>query len=242
MKKTLIECKDLRLSYGGTCVLDHVSFDINEGDYLCIVGHNGSGKSTLIKALLGLKSPSEGEIIYSGCRPSEIGYLPQQTNIRNDFPASVREIVMSGLISGLRGAFYSSRDRAKASRAMEMFEISELSGRCFAELSGGQRQRVLLARALCSAKSMILLDEPVNGLDPTASEELYRILKELNEKGMCVVMISHDIDAVMSYGSKILHLDGDVGFFGSKEDYINSRYFRAFSERGEGGDRNGGNV
>lgn len=242
MKKTLIECKDLRLSYGGTCVLDHVSFDINEGDYLCIVGHNGSGKSTLIKALLGLKSPSEGEIIYSGCRPSEIGYLPQQTNIRNDFPASVREIVMSGLISGLRGAFYSSRDRAKASRAMEMFEIFELSGRCFAELSGGQRQRVLLARALCSAKSMILLDEPVNGLDPTASEELYRILKELNEKGMCVVMISHDIDAVMSYGSKVLHLDGDVGFFGSKEDYINSRYFRAFSERGEGGDRNGGNV
>lgn len=225
---TLIRCENVCLSYGGTNVLENVSFEVKRGDYLCIVGQNGSGKSTLVKALLSLKTPTEGRISYEGCTAKDIGYLPQQTNIKNDFPATVSEVVLSGTLSHSRTPFYRAEDKKTALENMKKLGIENLSKRCFRELSGGQRQRVLLARAMCSADKLLLLDEPVAGLDPLATKEMYRATSELNKSGMTVIMVSHDFGAVLEYGTKILHLDKSVLFFGKREDYVKSRVFTTF--------------
>lgn len=220
-----IICRDLSLGYEGKTVTENLSFEVCRGDYLCIVGKNGSGKTTLMKALLRQKSLLSGEIIYSdGFSPKEIGYLPQKTQSEADFPASVREVVLSGCINRAKfKPFYSRDDKERALAILDRLSISSIRNARFSELSGGQQQRVLLARALCATRQMLLLDEPVSGLDPVISAELYKIVEELNRHdGISVIMISHDIHAAMKYASHILHLEQTPLFFGTKHDYVHS--------------------
>lgn len=229
-----ITCKNCELAYEGKSVLTDLSFEVNSGDYLCIVGENGSGKSTLMKALLGLIKPVSGEISFCCAKHSEIGYLPQQTDIQKDFPASVFEVVISGTL-GRRGfkPFYSKKEKDLAKKNMEMLGISDLAKHSYQNLSGGQQQRVLLARALCATTSMLLLDEPVAGLDPVVTAEMYKIIKELNDKGIAIIMVSHDISAAVEYASHILHLRNKPLFFGTIEEYLFSDYYCEFC----GGDK-----
>ncbi|MFG6331523.1 MAG: metal ABC transporter ATP-binding protein [Lachnospiraceae bacterium] len=218
-------CRDVTLGYEGKAVVRHLDFEVNQGDYLCIVGENGSGKSTLIKALLRLKKPMSGEICMGdGLEADGIGYLPQQTAVQRDFPASVREIVLSGCLgrTGFR-PFYGKKEKETARLQMERLGIAQLAGRCYRELSGGQQQRVLLARALCATGSMLLLDEPAAGLDPLAIQEMYDILKDLNRKEkITIIMVSHDIQAAAACASHILHVGEEPLFFGTKENYVQS--------------------
>lgn len=222
-------CKNVGFAYGGETVLSGVNFSVNAGDYLCIVGENGSGKSTLMKGILGLKEPSEGQIVFGdGLKANEIGYLPQQTGIQRDFPASVGEVVLSGRISGMgHRLFYSRADREAASENLERMGIEELKDRCYMELSGGQQQRVLLARAMCATKKLLLLDEPVTGLDPNAANEMYNLIKLIN---LCdkisVIMVTHDVHEAVRYATHILHLGHGQLFFGSVEEYRKSDHVR----------------
>lgn len=221
----LIKCENLSFAYSGETVLSDVSFAVNPGDYLCVVGENGSGKSTLVRGLLGLKEPSGGTISYGdGLKPNEIGYLPQQTEVQRDFPASVMEVALSGRLNSLgRRFFYSAADRAEAERNLERMGMLEYKNRCYQELSGGQQQRVLLARALCATAKLLLLDEPVAGLDPVATGEMYNLLKLINLcDGVTVVMVSHDIQAALRYATHILQLGHTQTFFGGVQDYIRS--------------------
>ena len=231
-----LTCQNLCIGYDGKPVLQDLNFEVFAGDYLCIVGENGSGKSTLMKTILGLQMPISGSVLTGdGLRKSEIGYLPQQTQVQRDFPASVKEIVLSGC-QGRCGSrpFYGKREKLLAADAMEKMRITGLAGRCYRELSGGQQQRVLLARALCATQKMLLLDEPVSGLDPKVTAEMYEQIKTLNrEDGITVIMISHDLSAAVQYASHILHI-GERVFFGTKADYLKSPQGRLFAFR-EGG-------
>ena len=218
-----LTCQNLCVGYDGKSVLQDLSFQVFAGDYLCIVGENGSGKSTLMKTILGLQMPVSGRILMGdGLRKNEIGYLPQQTVVQKDFPASVREIVLSGC-QGRCGSrpFYNREEKKMAADAMEKMQIAPLAKRCYRTLSGGQQQRVLLSRALCATRKMLLLDEPVSGLDPKVTAEMYALIQKLNyEDGITVVMISHDLNAALQYASHILHI-GDRVFFGTKAAYLN---------------------
>ena len=217
-----ITCQNLSLGYDGRILLSGLSFSVRAGDYCCIVGENGAGKTTLMKALLGLLSPAGGSITAGdGLKKEEIGYMPQQTSFQRDFPASVREIVLSGCQSrcGFR-PYYGRAEKARAADAMEKMGIRHLAGRCYRELSAGQQQRVLLARALCAASRMLLLDEPVSGLDPRAAGDMYRLIDGLNKRdGLTVLMISHDIKTAVTYASHILHI-GPSCFFGTMGEYL----------------------
>ncbi len=228
-------CQDLTLGYDGHVILSGLNFEVDAGDYLCIVGENGSGKSTLMKTILGLQSPMHGKVTTGdGLRRSEIGYLPQQTVVQRDFPASVWEIVLSGCQGrqGLR-PFYNKADKALASENIRKMGLDALTRRCYRELSGGQQQRVLLARALCATQKILLLDEPVSGLDPRVTAEMYDLIDTLNKRdGITIIMISHDLDAAMRYASRILHI-GSTVFFGSKEDYLKSDAAYTFRKEGE---------
>ncbi len=225
-----ITCRDLSFAYDGETVLSDINFSIDAGAYLCIVGENGSGKSTLMRGILGLKAPSKGEISFCELKPTEIGYLPQQTQIQRDFPASVREVVLSGRLNSMRGRmFYNAADRAAAAENMERLGIDDIADRCYLDLSGGQQQRVLLARAMCATKKLLLLDEPVTGLDPVAANEMYNLIKLVN---LCdntsVIMISHDIHAAVRYATHILHLGRSQLFFGTTAQYRESDLARRF--------------
>ena len=232
-----LTCQNLCVGYDGKSVLQDLSFKVFAGDYLCIVGENGSGKSTLMKTILGLQPPISGRILTGdGLRKNEIGYLPQQTVVQKDFPASVREIVLSGC-QGRCGSrpFYNKEEKQLVLDAMDKMQITHLAGRCYRELSGGQQQRVLLARALCATRKMLLLDEPVSGLDPKVTAEMYALIEKLNhEDGITVIMISHDMTAAVKYASHILHI-GDTVFFGTKADYLRSPQGRLFAAE-KGGD------
>lgn len=219
----LITVQNLSLGYDSYVIVKDLNFSVNAGDYLCIVGENGSGKSTLMKTLLHLRGPVDGQILIGdGLKETEIGYLPQQTIVQKDFPASVREIVLSGCLGrcGLR-PFYSREEKHLAEENMERMGISSLAGRSYRDLSGGQQQRVLLARALCATGKVLLLDEPVAGLDPKVTVEMYDLIEGLNKEGITVIMISHDVAAAIRYASHILHI-GDTVFFGTKEEYLKS--------------------
>ena len=227
----ILTCENLSFSYEGRTVLQGVDFHVDAGDYLCIVGENGSGKSTLIKGLLGLKAPDGGRIIHAeGLRPNEIGYLPQQTEMQRDFPASVREVVLSGCLNSMGRRFrYNDEDRNRAEMNMERMGIEELADESYQALSGGQQQRVLLARALCATKKLLLLDEPVTGLDPKATAEMYNIIKLINLcDDISVIMVSHDIHEAVRYATKILHLGHKQLFFGSAAEYRESTQARRF--------------
>ena len=232
---TLIQCCDLSLGYEGTCVLSHLELSVQEGDYLAIVGENGAGKSTLLKGILGLIRPTGGHIHFH-LPPKEIGYLPQQTPIQRDFPASVMEVVLSGLLAAKGYApFYTRADRETALAKLRLLGAEDLANRCYRELSGGQQQRVLLARALCATRKMLLLDEPVSGLDPKVTAEMYALIEKLNrEDGITVIMISHDIAAAVKYASHILHI-GDAVFFGTRAEYLRSPQGRLFAAEKGGG-------
>ena len=213
-------CKNLKLGYNSRVVIEDLSFSVNKGDYLCIVGENGSGKTTLMKTLLRLLKPLSGTITTGdGLLVDEIGYLPQQTEVQRDFPASVREIVLSGCQSRCgKRPFYNKAEKKLVVEALETMGISNLAKKCYKELSGGQQQRVLLARALCATQKMLLLDEPVTGLDPSATEEMYDLIESLHKKGITIIMITHDIEAAKKYATHILHIGKDI-FFGDKNDY-----------------------
>ena len=230
-------CRDLAVGYDGKAVARDVSFRVDAGDYLCILGENGAGKSTLMKTILGLQPPLGGEIeTGDGLRPNEIGYLPQQTAAQKDFPASGREVVLSGC-QGRCGkrVFYNADEKRIAEDAMARMHVDDLAPRCYRELSGGQQQRVLLARALCAARKMLLLDEPVSGLDPVAAADMYRLIDRLNrDDGMSIIMISHDMHAAMSHANRVLHIGGKP-FFGTVQEYLKTADGARFA-RTEGGD------
>ena len=229
----LIVCQDVSLGYEGQSVLTHLDLTIRAGDYLCIVGDNGSGKSTLLRGLLGLLSPQSGQILRSPeLQQGAIGYLPQQTKAQRDFPATVYEVVLSGCLNrkGVR-FFYSPAQRSQALMNMGKLGILELKDKCYRDLSGGQQQRTLLARALCAAGRLLILDEPVTGLDPAAAQDLYKLLSYLNRKeGMAVVMVTHDLKAALKSARRVLHIGHDSVFLGTAEEYLASPQGRRFRE------------
>ena len=228
----IFECKDVTLGYENKVVAKNLNFKIDQGDYLCVVGENGTGKSTLIKTLLGLIKPLNGEVIANvqGKNHIGVGYLPQQTQAQKDFPASVWEVVLSGVLNNdHRCPFYNKKDKAEAEKNMEKLNILDLKKRCYRELSGGQQQRVLLARALCATDSVLILDEPVTGLDPAASMEFYETIKDLNKKeNVTIIMVSHDIKNALNYATHILHLEQENDFFGTVEEYKKSNVSNMF--------------
>ena len=227
-------CRDLAVGYDGNEILRGLNFEVNAGDYLCIVGENGSGKTTLMKTILGLLPPMGGTIeTGEGLRQSEIGYLPQQTLVQRDFPATVWEIVLSGCQGGcgLR-PFYNREEKDRARENIERMGITALTRRCYRELSGGQQQRVLLARALCATKKMLLLDEPVTGLDAWVTGELYELIARLNAEGITVLMISHDLNAALTYASHVLYV-GEKVFFGTRDAFAASDLGRGFGREAE---------
>ncbi len=213
----LLEVKNLTLGYDSRTVVSNLSFSLDKGDYLCITGENGSGKTTLIRTLLGLQEPLSGQIVFSeGLNRNEIGYLPQQTLTQKDFPASVQEIVLSGFQGQCKGPFYSQQMKQQALRNMERMGIAHLAKRCYRELSGGQQQRVLLARALCATEKMLLLDEPVAGLDPETTEAMYALIAQLNHNGITIIMVTHDISSAYKYANKILKI-GETVQYGTRK-------------------------
>ncbi len=227
----LIECKNAAFGYEGKAVVDELNFKVEEGQYVCVVGENGSGKSTLMKGILGLISPMQGEMIFSdGLKKNEIGYLPQQTDVQKNFPASVYEVVISGRLNRLgRRIFYGRKDKQEAYEKMKMMNIYDLRNQSYQELSGGQRQRVLLARALCATKKVLLLDEPVTGLDPATTKEMYRCIRELNKKhGIAIIMISHDVEMAVNEATHILQLAETQVFYGRTKEYEASKIGKAW--------------
>ena len=227
----ILNCENLSFAYDGRTVLEDVNFSLNAGDYLCVVGENGSGKSPLIKGLLGLKAPQSGSITFGeGLKSTEIGYLPQQTPLQRDFPASVWEVVLSGCLNGLdRRLMYNKADKERARMNMERMGIEDIKDKSYQELSGGQQQRVLLARALCATKKLLLLDEPVTGLDPIATGEMYNLIKLVNLcDNITVIMVSHDIHEAVRYATRILHLGHRQLFYGSAAEYKESDLARRF--------------
>lgn len=232
-----ISCDNLAIGYDEGAVAEGLSFKVNQGDYLYIVGENGTGKSTLIKTILHLMKPLSGTIATGdGLKPYEIGYLPQQTIVQKDFPASVWEIVLSGTLSkcGIR-PFFGKQEKKIAEDNMKKMSIWELRKKCYRNLSGGQQQRVLLARALCATTKLILLDEPVTGLDPKVTTEFYQLVNQLNNvNGITIIMVSHDIHAAVMYASHILHIGKEWSFFGTKETYLESDAWKQFQSLGGG--------
>lgn len=216
-----IICRNLAIGYDGKAIVQNMNFSVNTGEYLCVIGENGAGKSTFMKTLLGLQPPIQGEILFGdNLKQNEIGYLPQQTEVQKDFPASVREIVLSGCQNqlGLR-PFYNRKEKSYAEAILNKLQITDLAEQCYRELSGGQKQRVLLARALCATKKMLLLDEPVAGLDPKAAKEMYYLIQKINrEENITVIMISHDIQIAVNYASHVMKISPNI-FYGTSEEY-----------------------
>ena len=234
-----IKCKNIRLEYDRIPVVENLSFSVAHGDFLCIVGSNGSGKSTLVKALLGLKKVSGGTIECTLGKNGRIGYLPQQHDSKRDFPASVFEIVLSGCLNdrGFRPFYYLKSDKKRAESIMKSLGIYGMKNRSFRELSGGQQQRVLLCRAVCAADELIILDEPVAGLDPVETAEMYDTVKRINKQGMTVLMVSHDLSAAVTLASHILHLSDGKYFFGTTDEYLKSGLLDKLSGEKTGGKR-----
>lgn len=222
---TLIDIQDLQAEYEGRRVLDGVNLSVRRGDCLCIVGENGSGKSTLIRCLLGVVQPTGGKIAYGeGILPSSIGYLPQQTDCRPDFPSSVREIVRGGLMSRKKAFVWLNRkEKQRADEAMARLMITDLADRKFADLSGGQKQRVLLARSLCTANELLILDEPATGLDAAAAGEMMRTVRYIHATGTTVIISANDAQTAVQYATHMVHMkDGKVIFSGTAQEYLRS--------------------
>ncbi len=216
-----ISCKNLSSGYEGRTIIDNLSFDVNSGDYLMILGENGSGKSTLVRTIIGLQKPFAGQVLLdAGLSLSDIGYLPQQSAVQKDFPASVREVVISGFVGRMgHHVFFNRSYKHQAQHYIELMGLKGLENRSYQMLSGGQQQRVHFARALCAAHKVIVLDEPVTGLDPDAAAAMYQCVQELNRRGMTIIMISHDVSAVQKYASHVLLLGRPI-FYGTQEEFL----------------------
>ncbi|MCR4789838.1 MAG: metal ABC transporter ATP-binding protein [Treponemataceae bacterium] len=225
MCENLIECKNLSCKYGSYLATDNVNFSIAKGDYLCIVGANGSGKSTIVKTILGLHKEYSGSI--EKAKDCRLGYLPQQRAVQKDFPADVFEVVLSGTLAAKNFfSFYTKADKNFAWQNIEKLGIKDLAKKSFRDLSGGQQQRVLLARALCAASDLLVLDEPVTGLDPNVTDELYTIIHNLNViDKIAIIMVSHDIHRAVTQASHILHLNKASLFFGTSKDYCQTELY-----------------
>jgi zinc transport system ATP-binding protein len=227
----LITFSHVAFDYDGDVVVQGLNFAVNQGDYLAVVGENGSGKTTLLRGLLRLKAPLRGTVQFDPTLTAgDVGYLGQSRSEKRDFPASVGEVVLSGCLArrGLR-PFYRPEDKRTAKEWAAVLGLAGLEKHCFAELSGGQQQRVLLARALCAAKRLLVLDEPAANLDPLVTADLYRIVAEVNRsKGMTVVMVSHDIASALLHATAVLHLKGEQAFFGTPAEYRRSDIGREF--------------
>lgn len=236
--KELLTCKNVSFGYENIIAISDVSFSLNEGEYLCVVGENGSGKSTLMKGLLGLLKPLKGELILDeALQKSSIGYLPQQTDLQKDFPATVFEVVLSGCLKQ-RGflPFYSKKEKETAMKNLKRLGMEEFKFRPYKELSGGQQQRVLIARALCATDRLLILDEPVTGLDPAATMELYQLIKRLNQKyQVAIIMVTHDIKSAVNQADLVLHLGQTQLFFGNVEKYKQSEIGTSFLNLEQGG-------
>lgn len=216
----IIEVKNLSAFYENRKVFENVEFTVSEGDYLCIVGENGSGKTTLMKTLLGMDIKHTGEVTFNGFTKKEIGWLPQKTQNQKDFPASVIELIMSGFAGkSFFGVRYGKLQKEQANKNMKLLDTDGVAEKSFSELSGGQQQKVLLCRALCAAKKVLLLDEPVTSLDEAATEEMYALIKKLNDSGLAIIMISHDITRAVSEAKHILSLADNSFFFGTAQEY-----------------------
>ena len=197
---------------------DKISIEL-DGKTTCIVGPNGSGKSTLVKGILGLIKPIKGKVIYNNLKQNFIGYMPQETKVDANFPASVFEIVLSGCLN--KSLFYKKKDKEIAINNLKILGIESLKDKCFCDLSGGQRQKVLLARSLCATSKLLILDEPSNNLDSKSKKDLYKIINDLNKNhGITIIMITHDLDHDNLIGNKILSLREDDIFFGSTKEFV----------------------
>ncbi|MGN1442725.1 MAG: metal ABC transporter ATP-binding protein [Acutalibacteraceae bacterium] len=227
----VVEFQNVSVGYDGKAVTEGLSFSLADGAYLSIVGENGAGKSTTMKTLLGLIKPIDGKIMFGdGLKSNEIGYLPQQTQVQRDFPATVSEVVLSGCLNQLGfKPFYTKEQKHTAKKWMDRLEITNIAKRSYKQLSGGQQQRVLLARALCATKKLIVLDEPVSGLDPVVTENMYELIRQINrEDKITVIMVSHDLAAALRYSSHILQLSDKMLFFGTVGQYKESDVGRRF--------------
>ena len=222
----LMELKSVTVAFEGHAAVENVCLKLERGEYTVMLGRNGSGKSTLMRAMLGLVRPKSGQILVGdGLRRDHIGYMPQQTQAQRDFPAAVEEVVRSGLINRMdRRMFYTAEEKARAFENMRLLGIEGLRKTSYAALSGGQQQRVLLARALCAADGLLMLDEPVSALDPEATEEFYGVLRMLHrERGMAILMISHDVRSAVRDADKVVVLDREVRFDGTRAAYAQWR-------------------
>lgn len=230
--QTLLRCENIAVGFDGKAVVENVNFELCEGDLLCIVGENGTGKTTLMNAVLGLVPLMNGTIQMCELKKGEIGYLPQRINKHQSFPASVKEVVLSGFVGkSFLFPFYTKDQKCRADDSMRMLQIERIKNKPFVELSGGLQQRTLLARAFCAAKKLVIFDEPVASLDPIATADFYKLLSHLNkDHGLSVMMVSHDIEEAVKYSNKILHLNHSKSFFGSTDDYVNSEIYRRFIE------------
>ena len=218
--ETLISVENVSVSFEGRTVVTDLSFEVNAGDYLCIIGENGSGKSTMMNAICGLLKPMSGKIKLHHIQRNQMGVLPQFSGADLDFPATVSEVVLAGCLArSTKGIFLASDSKQIAFSAMEKLGITSLSDRSFRNLSGGQKQRVMLARALCASEKMLILDEPVTGLDRAATADVYALISELNRGGMTIVMVTHDVRSALKYSSKILRLNKDSHLFLDTEEY-----------------------
>ena len=228
--KCLVSCVKAGLGYDNRAIIEDFDFDVYEGDYICVVGENGSGKSTLIKTILGLIKPVSGHVeLHDTLKSGAIGYLPQQTQVQKHFPASVMEVVISGCLNSMKWRpLFGISEKKRALKNLDRMEILDLRNKCYGELSGGQQQRVLLARALCAAEKILVLDEPVTGLDPAAAAALYNILQRLNNEGMAIVMVTHDLKNIVNRAGKILHINEGGYFYGTVNGYMDSDYSKIF--------------
>ncbi len=215
---SLIELKDLTLGYDNQVVLKNININIEDNDFICVVGPNGSGKSTLIKGILGLIKPISGKVIYNNLKQNFIGYMPQETLVDKNFPASVYEIVLSGTLNNVN--FYTKKEKDNALHNLKILGIEKLKDKNFCDLSGGERQKVLLARSLCATSKLLILDEPSNNLDSKSKKDLYNTIIKLNKNNITIIMITHDLDHDNLIGNKILSLREDEIFFGSTKEFV----------------------
>ena len=231
----ILECKKLNIGYDERTICKDISFSVESGQYICIVGENGSGKSTLLKTILGLNKPIGGKVVFDkSFNKSYVGYLPQQTDAQRDFPAIVKEVVLSGFINKMGWRpFYKKSEKEKANEILKTLGIIDLANKSYRELSGGQQQRVLLARALCATDELLVLDEPTNALDVRSRNKLYQLIAELNKKGLTIIMVSHNLESVINDATHIVYLKDTPQFVGSKEDFLQTEYAKLNKLGGE---------